>query len=89
MFVVEGSTIVTLFANHVGFKEHNIQCSHEHDIINISQGNIVMRWCGTIFRKGYKKINSKFWCACRPIYYSNHNRTSPVNNPIKLYYFAF
>ena len=43
MFVVEGSTIVTLFANHVGFKEHNIQCSHEHDIINISQANIVMR----------------------------------------------
>lgn len=43
MFVDEGSTTLTLFEKHVISKEHNIQCSHEYDIINISQVNIVIK----------------------------------------------
>lgn len=41
MFANEGSTILRLLANHV--KVHNIQCSHEHNIVNISQANTVIR----------------------------------------------
>lgn len=43
MFLDEESTTLTLLANHVIFKVHNIQCSHEHGIISISQANIVIR----------------------------------------------
>lgn len=51
MFVDEGSTILTLLENHVISKEYNIQCSHEYDIINISQINSnKMMWFN--FQKG-------------------------------------
>lgn len=43
MFLDEDPTTLTLLANHVTFKVHNIQCSHEHGIRNISQANIEIR----------------------------------------------